>query len=163
MSIKINPEWFTIEWRDPAQLTANPYQGVHPVPSLPQHKCNYPGCHLDTVARYCPTHALAAQHAWRERQAPRPTPSARGYGWRWRKASKAYLAHHPQCVACLGPANLVDHVHRVEGPDDQRFWDQGNWQALCHPCHNRKTIREDGGMGHRKLFRQGADAKGEGG
>jgi len=27
------------------------------------------------------------------------------------------------------------------------FWDERNWQALCKPCHDAKTAREDGGFG----------------
>ncbi|WP_456243258.1 HNH endonuclease [Thermacetogenium phaeum] len=31
--------------------------------------------------------------------------------------------------------------------DRQLFWDESNWQALCKPCHDSKTAREDGGWG----------------
>jgi 5-methylcytosine-specific restriction protein A len=31
------------------------------------------------------------------------------------------------------------------------FWDQSNWQPLCHTCHSKKTAREDGGFGNSEL------------
>lgn len=82
--------------------------------------------------------------------APRPPqPSGRaktadrGYGARWRKAALAWLAAHPYCVLCFAlgvtrEANVVDHVVPHRG-DQRLFWDQGNWQALCKPCHDLKT------------------------
>ena len=29
------------------------------------------------------------------------------------------------------------------------FWDVSNWQSMAVECHNRKTVREDGGFGAR--------------
>ena len=64
----------------------------------------------------------------------------------WRKASKVFLQRFPLCADCdeLGvvePAVHVDHVERHCG-DRVKFWDQTNWQSLCHRCHSRKTARE---------------------
>lgn len=69
----------------------------------------------------------------------------RGYNWAWQKASKAFLRRHPLCAECrrrgeLTPARVVDHVVPHRG-DQVLFWDEGNWQGLCVPCHNRKTRR----------------------
>ena len=68
---------------------------------------------------------------------------ARGYNAEWRKARAAFLKRHPLCVECqkegrLTPATVVDHIVPHRG-DQQLFWDEGNWQALCKGCHNRKT------------------------
>jgi 5-methylcytosine-specific restriction endonuclease McrA len=40
---------------------------------------------------------------------------------------------------------MIDHIVPVTGPDDPRFWDMSNHQALCsraHGCHDRKRQRE---------------------
>ncbi len=77
--------------------------------------------------------------------------SQRGYGWRWAKASRAFRQSNPWCAECerngiVTRCNVVDHI--VPHKDDQTlFWDQANWQALCKPCHDRKTATEDGGFG----------------
>lgn len=40
---------------------------------------------------------------------------------------------------------VVDHI--VPHKKDQKlFWRRSNWQALCKPCHDRKTATEDGGF-----------------
>jgi 5-methylcytosine-specific restriction protein A len=76
----------------------------------------------------------------------RPSAARRGYGPRWRRARAAYLACHPLCVPCkvagrLEPAMVVDHVVPHRG-DPVLFWDEGNWAAMCKPCHDAKTARE---------------------
>lgn len=70
-----------------------------------------------------------------------------GYTKRWQTASKSFLLHHPFCVRCrqqgrLTPATVVDHIIPHRG-DQKLFWDESNWQALCKPCHDRKTWTED--------------------
>lgn len=85
----------------------------------------------------------------------RPDATKRGYGARWKRERLLYLQAHPLCVECLKrgrvvPATVVDHVVPHKG-DYQRFWDAaGNWQSLCSGCHNRKTVREDGGFGRER-------------
>lgn len=64
----------------------------------------------------------------------------RGYNGRWVKASAGYLIKHALCVCCLAnarttPAALVDHIEPHRG-DKGKFWDSGNWQALCVNCHS---------------------------
>ena len=82
----------------------------------------------------------------RELDRQRPSAARRGYGARWRRARAAYLARNPLCVPCqaagrLAPATVVDH--RVPHRGDQKlFWNEGNWQGLCKPCHDAKTARE---------------------
>lgn len=81
----------------------------------------------------------------------RPSAAARGYGRDWQKARAAYLAEHPLCVDCqarglIRSATVVDHVVPHKG-DQAIFWDVGNWQGLCTPCHDRKTATRDGGFG----------------
>ena len=76
--------------------------------------------------------------------------ASRGYGARWREARLEFLKDNPLCVRCdaagrVQPATVVDH--RVPHRGDRKlFWDRGNWQSLCAPCHNgwkqREEIRE---------------------
>ena len=39
-------------------------------------------------------------------------------------------------------ATDVDHITPHRG-DRQLFWDESNWQPLCHRHHSMKTARED--------------------
>ena len=100
-----------------------------------------------------PTHKPAGRPATRRHQ-PRVRTAASQLTttWRWRKARAAYLSEHPLCVACeregrTEPATVVDHITPHKG-DMALAWDVGNWQALCKPCHDRKTATSDGGYGH---------------
>ena len=75
---------------------------------------------------------------------PRLSAARRGYDRRWRKAAKEFLGEHPLCAYCLREqravrATVVDHIVPHEGQQDRLFWDRSNWQALCKPCHDRKT------------------------
>lgn len=70
---------------------------------------------------------------------------------RWQKLRLWYLRRHPFCEQCdregrVTPAAEVDHIRplrwfplaRMEGA----AYDEGNLQALCEPCHDRKSARE---------------------
>ncbi len=111
------------------------------MPRTPKRPCRYPGCpNLCETGTYCEEH--------RKQWAPdvlRGNATSRGYDSRWRAARKQYLAQHPLCVMCLAegkltPATVVDHILPHRG-DQQLFWNQENWQALCKDCHDRKTGR----------------------
>jgi hypothetical protein len=64
------------------------------------------------------------------------------YGRRWRRYRIAQLQAEPLCAFCLElgrlvPATVVDHVRRHDGSHaDPLFWDPGNFQSLCKPCHD---------------------------
>jgi 5-methylcytosine-specific restriction endonuclease McrA len=49
---------------------------------------------------------------------------------------------------CGAPAIVPDHVIPLSagGTDDE-----SNLQALCKPCHDRKTVLCDGGLGRRSV------------
>ena len=84
----------------------------------------------------------------------RESSSRRGYGSRWRKARAVFLDKNPLCVHCqrvgvVTAATDVDHIKPHKG-DEGLFWDESNWQPLCHSCHSRKTVVEDGGFGNEK-------------
>lgn len=99
--------------------------------------CKHPGCPNLTAELYCEIH----------KQPDRPSSAKRGYNSKWRKLSKQYLRKHPMCVRCMAegryvPATVVDHIIPHRG-DKNLFWNESNWQALCKPCHDRKTWTED--------------------
>jgi len=92
----------------------------------------------------CPAHRKQADQ-WRGSR------HARGYTNTWAKASAQYLRSHPLCVRCLDAglttaSQVTDHIIPHKG-DDELFWNEDNWQALCKPCHDHKTAVEDGGFG----------------
>ena len=65
---------------------------------------------------------------------------------RWKRARSLFLAKHPLCEDCgelgvITAAREVDHRIPHRG-DPKLMWDPSNWQALCKPCHSRKTARE---------------------
>jgi 5-methylcytosine-specific restriction protein A len=79
--------------------------------------------------------------------AQRPSAAARGYGWQWGKLRKLVLVRQPLCQSpgCFNAATDVDHIiPKAKGGTDALE----NLQALCKPCHSRKTARRDGGFGH---------------
>lgn len=61
------------------------------------------------------------------------------------------MADHPKCQECekegkFESATVVDHVipHK---DDEELFWNEGNWAALCKTHHDVKTATRDGGFG----------------
>jgi 5-methylcytosine-specific restriction protein A len=46
------------------------------------------------------------------------------------------------------PSQVVDHKEPHHGQHDL-FWNPANHQALCKPCHDRKTVRENEGFGRK--------------
>lgn len=125
------------------------------MPNKPARPCRYPRCpHLTRdKSGYCFKHEHLARQYRRQADKKRGSASARGYDRRWQKYAKAYLTEHPLCVDCLKrkrvvEATVVDHIKPHKG-DMKLFWNPSNHQALCKPCHDRKTATEDGGFGNR--------------
>jgi 5-methylcytosine-specific restriction protein A len=112
----------------------------------PARVCAAIGCPtLVYGATYCAAHAPRRASTQR-----RPSAAQQGYGAAWRAKRAAYLRDHPICedpdgLDCQARATHVDHVtpRRRGGLDEP-----SNYQALCAPCHSRKTAREDGGFGN---------------
>ena len=101
--------------------------------------CKHPGCPNLTDGLYCAEHQSL--------HPDRPSAAKRGYGSKWQRVSKVYLRKHPLCVKCLAQgkfvtATVVDHIVPHRG-DHYLMWSDTNWQALCKPCHDRKTGSED--------------------
>ena len=76
---------------------------------------------------------------------------------RWRSARKRFLKQHPLCVACGVIATVVDHALGHDDHWRESFWDSGQWQSMCGPCHSRKTNREERGLGRPKSERTRSD------
>lgn len=94
-------------------------------PLAPRRPCLVPDC---AQLQPCPHHTTRA-----------PLYNRRP----WRRLSQQYLAAHPWCAECqreqrLTLATQVDHIEPHRG-DQDLFWDDANWQGLCHGCHSRKT------------------------
>lgn len=90
-----------------------------------------------------PTHRPPSSTA-RQHDA-RPNSAARGYDRRWRKLRLAVLWEEPVCMICHRQrSHHVDHIiAREKGGTDSRE----NLRGVCHGCHSRKTVAEDGGLG----------------
>ena len=118
------------------------------MPNAPPHPCNHPGCPTLTHERLCQRHQREER---RELARSRPNPAAMEYGHEWRKASRRFLQENPLCVHCrqagkIRASEVTDHIVPHKG-GMAAFWDRTNWQALCKPCHDRKTAKEDGRWG----------------
>ena len=117
------------------------------MPSKALKPCAYPRCkNYATNKGYCQDH----QQQTRQYDKERGTSYQRGYDAKWRKAREYFLSQNPLCVMCqqqgrITPANVVDHIQPHKGNQDL-FWDEANWQALCQSCHNSKTAKEDMGQ-----------------
>lgn len=67
------------------------------------------------------------------------------YGHRWAKVSERYRQEHPLCAECdrqgrTTPSQCTDHIVPHRG-DEDLFWEETNFQALCDRCHRAKTAR----------------------
>ena len=75
----------------------------------------------------------------------RGSSSARGYGGAWQKLRRRILERdRGLCRVCARAGRVtlaaeVDHIvnKAAGGTDDER-----NLQAICRPCHQRKTLSE---------------------
>lgn len=110
---------------------------------MPKRICREVNCNVLVDGGYC------SKHKREPKPENRPSAFKRGYTGKWRKVSKFYLAKHPLCVECekqglVTLATDVDHIKPHKG-DKTLFWDKNNWQALCHSCHSKKTVKEANG------------------
>ena len=111
------------------------------MPWKPKHPCAWPLCPALTDKQYCPEHQKMASGEYKrdakERGVDRDYYSSR----RWRRLRKMFLAAHPICVTpgCNKPATEVDHIiPRDKGGTDE----ESNLQAMCKPCHSRKSVKD---------------------
>ena len=104
------------------------------MPYKSRRPCAHMGCPelVPAGERYCANH---------KREAGRGGDNSH-YDRRWRKIREIFLMAHPLCDECrrvgrLTPATEVHHIIAVQdgGSDADE-----NLQALCKPCHSKKTL-----------------------
>jgi 5-methylcytosine-specific restriction protein A len=118
------------------------------MPMKPLRPCGQPGCPELSNESYCPEHKREKVQRYDK---ARGTATERGYNSRWAAYSRLFRKKNPLCVECLKESLIVgsqhvDHIIAVKGANDPLFWKESNHQALCQPCHSRKTILVDGGF-----------------
>lgn len=124
----------------------------------PKTLCCWAGCGKTIdQGRYCDKHQAVYEANENRRKAIRNVDHSKMYTWNWRKYSQNYIKAHPLCRICLEdgkiiPATEVDHITPHKG-DKDLFWQEDNHQPLCKPCHSRKTVLEDGGLGFKKTIK----------
>lgn len=84
-----------------------------------------------------------------ENEVGRTTRSPESQSWQWlyktkryRQRRKIFMTKNPFCVKCGKIATDLDHIKAHKG-NQELFFDEANWQALCGVCHRRKTVTED--------------------
>ncbi|MFD9108717.1 MULTISPECIES: HNH endonuclease signature motif containing protein [Streptomyces] len=112
--------------------------------------CPVHGCPCLTWKGNCRAHARSNSRGRRYSDSYNAGSARRK---RWDIASRAYLRENPLCVSerCAAKpeplrkaASEVDHIDGL-GLQGPRAFDPANWQALCKPCHSRKTAGESFG------------------
>ena len=109
----------------------------------PLRKCARPGCRMLTSESYCPAHKPKALR--KESAAWHYLYTDPRYGWRNRRQDQ--LLAEPWCRVCAANgirtrATDVDHVVPHRG--NVELFLKGDLQSLCHSCHSRKTMEENG-------------------
>lgn len=91
------------------------------------------GCgHRIASGEHCPCERRRKAEA----DARRPPARERGYDSKWDRERAAFLKVQGKCLRCGAQATVVDHKVPHRG-DMKLFWNRGNWQPLCKPCHDR--------------------------
>lgn len=113
------------------------------MPKAIPRACRKHGCAATTTDRsgYCESHRNTG---WEQHQQGK-SRHERGYGSKW-EVIRARILHRDKhlCQECMRTgrakaAATVDHIKpKSQGGTD----DDGNLQALCWPCHKRKTATE---------------------
>jgi 5-methylcytosine-specific restriction protein A len=116
------------------------------VPDLPPKKCATPGCAkpAERDTGHCAEHSTERGEARADRQRD---AQRKYHGANWKRLRKAVIADEPLCRDCLrrgllNPTTDVDHIDGDWSNDSRE-----NLQGLCHQCHSRKTVLEQGGFG----------------
>ena len=112
------------------------------MPYAAKRPCNQPGCAALVDRGYCDKHRKQRETQRNRQRGPRLYDLAR-----WKRFRKMALSRQPVCQTpeCNRLATDVDHVKAVNA-GGERF-DFDNVQCLCHSCHSRKTVLEEGGFG----------------
>ena len=99
---------------------------------------------------YCASHAKRATADYNERKG---TPAERGYDWNWQKVRRMILRRQPIC-ATPGCGQAATDVHHIKALAQGGENSEENLQGLCHACHSRITVKENGGFGYERKDKQ---------
>ena len=115
------------------------------MPKRPKTPCNQPGCPalVEPGQRFCPEHLRQERKRY---DRDRGTSAQRGYGANHRKLRKKVLAEEPLCRECLKENKLTPATEMDHSDGNQWNLERSNLQGLCHGCHSRKTVKEQGGF-----------------
>ena len=112
------------------------------MPQRAARPCAQPGCPATQRdgRQFCEVHR-------RQYETARGSAAKRGYGHEWQRLRRLFLNAHPLCVdpfkdhpGQVVAASEVDHkIPKARGGTNA--WD--NLQALCKPCHSKKTLTVD--------------------
>ena len=110
------------------------------MPSAPLRYCAFPGCGERTTQGRCEAHRK--QHGEQKDRSRKRTEHRWVYNSvAWHRLKQVILSASPICAICQRAwAREVDHI--VPMYDGGEQFDAANLQALCKPCHSRKTRRE---------------------
>ena len=115
------------------------------MPRRPATPCTTPGCPEKALpgGSKCRGHKRQVGRAYDRR---RGTSTQRGYGANHRKLRKKVLAEEPLCRECLKENKLTPATEMDHSDGNQWNLERSNLQGLCHGCHSRKTVKEQGGF-----------------
>ena len=98
--------------------------------------CIVPGCPgLSSTGNYCIVHSRQREQKYRvvQYQNKKLRNTAE-----WQRLRRQVLNEEVYCRVCGAVATQVDHIIPIPEGDNSR----ANLQALCKPCHSRKTLTE---------------------
>lgn len=127
---------------------------------IPLKTCNHAGCNklIPYNQRYCKNHLKDllqrkkhSERKWNYSYRKKVYGKYQKFyhSYRWTKVSRNYRAKHPFCVRCYKKglyirARAVDHIIPIRTPEGwEKRWDENNFQSLCIPCHNQKTLEDE--------------------
>lgn len=104
--------------------------------------CAEHGCDQLVAGTRCDEHRKVEQNESRARN------RRNVYGPEWPAIRSKKLRKNPTCERCGAPATVVDHRTPLRYFANRRAaHTPSNLQSMCKPCHDRKTVNEDGGFG----------------
>ena len=122
-----------------------------------QRICKHQGCPRFRIegSDFCDRHQADQEALDRRREERKlnffrnlPKPDSEFYRTsRYRTERRQFLNNHPNCEICGDRATELHHNWETKDylDNEEMFFDQSHWTALCHNCHtnisNRKAIR----------------------
>lgn len=143
-----------MEYRDRGKGARLPFllsEEIVKMPKKPKKPCRYPGCPLLVDGTYCEAHQKLVTQQYNKYGRDDFTKNFYKTP-EWLCTRKQYLQAHPFCEECLKEgkrtqATMVDHIVPIKDGGDK--FAPANLQALCWPCHSRKSVEEGSRFGTR--------------